>query len=72
MTSTTDSAPLPAAAPSAGFWKLWLPILLFAALWVDLVRQLSYQWNASEQYAYGWFVPFLSLGLFFKRWANRR
>ena len=71
MTSTTDSAPLPAAAPSAGFWKLWLPILLFAALWVDLVRQLSYQWNASEQYAYGWFVPFLSLGLFFKRWANR-
>lgn len=71
MTTATHPAPLPATASSGGLGKLWLPILLFAVLWVDLVRQLSYQWDASEQYAYGWFVPFLSLGLFFKRWATR-
>lgn len=50
---------------------MWLPIGLFCVLWIDLVRQLSYQWEASEQYAYGWFVPFLALALFWRRWLSR-
>jgi exosortase len=48
-----------------------LPIALFAVLWADLVRQLSYTWEANEQYAYGWFVPFFALALFWKRWWIR-
>ncbi len=40
-------------------------------LWADLVWQLSYTWEASEQYAYGWFVPFFALALFGKRWLTR-
>ncbi|MBK5291387.1 MAG: exosortase/archaeosortase family protein [Acidobacteriia bacterium] len=48
-----------------------LPLALFAILWVDLVRQLSYTWETNEQYGYGWFVPFLALGLFIRRWPNR-
>src|SRR5712672_2872362 len=49
----------------------WLPVILFAVLWVDLVRQLSFTWESSEQYAYGWFVPFLALALFWRRWGTR-
>ena len=52
-------------------WRLWLPLALFAILWADLVRQLSYTWGASEQYAFGWFVPIFALGLFLKRWVTR-
>ncbi len=52
-------------------WRLGLPIALFAVLWADLVRQLSYTWEANEQYAYGWFVPFFALVLFGKRWRTR-
>jgi exosortase len=48
-----------------------LPLALFGILWTDLVRQLSYTWEASEQYAYGWFVPFLALALFWRRWMTR-
>ncbi len=49
----------------------WLPLGLFAVLWIDMVRQLSPHWESSEQYAYGWFVPFLAAGLFVRRWFNR-
>jgi len=52
-------------------FKTWLPIAVFGLLWCDLVRELSKQWDAREQYAYGWFVPFLALGLFGRRWATR-
>jgi hypothetical protein len=48
-----------------------LPLLLLTILWVDLVRQLSYTWETNEQYAYGWFVPFLALGLLFRKWTSR-
>jgi exosortase/archaeosortase family protein len=44
---------------------------LFSVLWLDLIRQLSYQWSNNEQYAYGWFVPFLALGLFWRKWPTR-
>jgi exosortase len=55
---------------SSSLLKAWLPVALFAVLWLDLVRQLSFQWSASEQYAYGWFVPLLAAGLFFRRWVS--
>jgi exosortase len=54
-----------------GALKNWCAIALFAVVWLDLVRQLSFQWSASEQYAYGWFVPVLAAGLFFRRWVSR-
>ena len=40
-------------------------------IWLDLIRQLSYRWATSKQYTYGWFVPLLALGLFWKRWTTR-
>lgn len=51
--------------------KRHLPLGLFAVLWLDLIHLLSGNWEAREQYAYGWFVPILALGLFFRRWADR-
>jgi len=51
--------------------KTWLPIAVFGILWLDLIRQLSYTWETNEQYAYGWFVPLLALGLFLKKWPTR-
>ena len=56
---------------SASILRIWIPVALFAVLWIDLVRQLVPHWESSEQYAYGWFVPFLALGLFGKRWFTR-
>ncbi len=49
----------------------WLPIALFAVLWLDLIRLLGFTWNSKEQYAYGWFVPFFGLALLYRRWADR-
>jgi exosortase len=48
-----------------------LPLALFGVLWADLIRQLSYEWRTNEQYAYGWFVPFFALALFWRRWMTR-
>ncbi len=52
-------------------WSLWLSLAAFSVLWFDLIRQLSYVWETNEQYAYGWFVPLLALGLFLKKWPAR-
>ena len=43
-------------------------ILLF---WCGLFYQLKTEWAANEQYGYGWFVPFLAGGLFWRRWLDR-
>jgi len=51
--------------------NFWFPLLLFGVLWADLVRQLSYEWAAREQYAYGWFVPFFAVALLWRRWLDR-
>ena len=48
-----------------------MPLALFGVLWLDLIRQLSYQWSTNEQYSYGWFVPFFALGLLWRRHACR-
>lgn len=44
---------------------------MFATLWLDLIRQLSYMWEANEQYGFGWFVPVLAIGLLIKKWPIR-
>jgi exosortase len=48
-------------------FKVWLPIAAFGVLWADLIRELSSQWEAREQYAYGWFVPFFAIALLWRR-----
>ncbi len=42
-----------------------------ACLWFILCRHLSTEWSASEQYSYGWFVPFFAAYLFWLRWEDR-
>src|SRR5262245_26210406 len=49
----------------------WVAILIFLALWADLVRQLSYHWRTNPQYAFGWTVPMLSLFLLWEGWFTR-
>src|SRR5579872_3859855 len=51
--------------------RSWLPLALFSVIWLDLFRLLSTQWEAREQYAYGWFVPFFAVALFIRRWSDR-
>ena len=50
---------------------LALSILLLAALWFGLCRELSGEWSVNEQYNFGWFVPFFALYLFWLRWQDR-
>jgi len=45
--------------------------LLLAALWLIFWRHLSSEWRVNEQYNYGWFVPLLTLVLFWLRWEDR-
>lgn len=49
----------------------WLPVAAFGVLWADLIRELSSQWEAREQYAYGWFVPFFAVALLWRRRQDR-
>jgi exosortase len=53
------------------WWAVAVPLVLFSVLWLDLVRELCFQWSTREQYAFGWFVPLLALGLFWRRWTSR-
>src|SRR5437879_12326411 len=71
MISTVNHTPAAIELRPQTRMSIWLPIAFFSVLWIDLVRQLSFHWESSEQYAYGWFVPFLSLALFWKRWMTR-
>src|SRR5205823_11725499 len=48
-----------------------LSVLLLAALWFGLWRQLSGEWSVNEQYNFGWFVPFFAVYLFWLRWQDR-
>ena len=71
MPADSQTTPLPAIASlpvvAASLARQWWPVALFSILWLDLIRQLSYQWSNREQYAYGWFVPVLALGLLWRR-----
>jgi exosortase len=46
-------------------------IAAVGVLWFILVRHLSNEWSVSEQYNYGWFVPFFAAYLFWLRWQDR-
>ena len=46
-------------------------LILLAALWLVLWRQLSGEWSVNDQYSYGWFVPIFALFLFWLRWEDR-
>ena len=45
--------------------------LVPSLLWVWLFFHLQYTWSLSEQYNYGWAVPFLAAFLFYLRWQTR-
>src|SRR5207248_7627374 len=48
-----------------------LAVTVVGALWFILLRHLSNEWSVSEQYSYGWFVPFFAAYLFWLRWQDR-
>jgi exosortase len=62
-----------AAPPSREQFRLVfaLSVLLLAALWFGLCRELSGEWSVNEEYNFGWFVPFFALYLFWLRWQDR-
>ncbi|HWQ92261.1 MAG TPA: exosortase/archaeosortase family protein, partial [Clostridia bacterium] len=66
-----DSGPEQTPASSLNPFRKFLPFALFSILWLDLIRLLSGPWDAREQYAYGWFVPFFAAALFWRRWLDR-
>jgi exosortase len=53
------------------FPDLILVLLVVVLYWCQLFYQLQIEWSANEQYAYGWFVPLLAAGLFYRRWLDR-
>ncbi|MBV9126870.1 MAG: exosortase/archaeosortase family protein [Verrucomicrobia bacterium] len=75
-----DAAPSPrvcaekSARISYGRWLLtpaaWV-VYVLVELWGVLCWRLGAEWSLSEQYAYGWLVPFLALALFVLRWETR-
>jgi exosortase len=39
--------------------------------WLLLFDRLRVDWSVNPQYSYGWVVPLLSTGLFWRRWTSR-
>jgi exosortase len=48
-----------------------LPVCILFLLWGYVVYRLGTLWHSNENYAYGWFVPFLCVCLFWERWQRR-
>ncbi len=51
---------------------LWAPWLLLLIYWLQFWNRLRADWSTVTQYAFGWCVPFLAIGLFYARWESRR
>ena len=49
---------------------LWAPWLLLLLYWIHFWNRLRFDWNVPE-YAFGWCVPFLAIGLVYIRWESR-
>jgi exosortase len=49
----------------------WLATGVLIVFWVYATYRLGTLWYSSKEYAYGWFVPLLCLGLFWERWQHR-
>lgn len=45
-----------------------LLLITLSLLWLQLFWTLTATWRFGEYYAYGWFVPVLAAGLFWRRW----
>ena len=58
-----------AASPDGKRWLLGGGALLVA--WIALWDRLRIDWSVNDQYAYGWFVPPLALGLLALRWRDQ-
>jgi exosortase len=43
-----------------------------ALLWLILINELRVEWSTNPQYAYGWVVPLLCVGLLFRRIAAEK
>jgi exosortase len=50
-------------------WSLVLASTVAALYWCLLFAQLRVDWETNAQYNYGWCVPLLALGLFYRRWT---
>ena len=50
---------------------LCAPWLLLLVYWIQFWNRLRIEWSVVAQYAYGWFVPFLAIGLLYLRWQSR-
>jgi hypothetical protein len=77
----TDSAAVPPQGNKATGWgfkpaildrptiMIWVFLLLsIGYLWFRLMNNLRLEWATNPQYAYGWLVPFLCIGLLVRRW----
>jgi exosortase len=70
MAQTIDT-PMMAAAPGQGRWDRWLWLGAVAMVWWFLCDRLRVDWTVNAQYSYGWVVPLLGLGVFWRRWVWR-
>ena len=50
--------------------KRLLILLPLGYLWFCLINNLQVEWSTNPQYAYGWVVPLLCLGLLLRRWQS--
>jgi len=48
----------------------WLPVAVFALVWVELSSRLRFEWSINPQYSYGWAVPILAAYIFWQRWQS--
>jgi exosortase len=66
----TATAPLLSTAESNSRGLSWLPVAVFALVWVELISRLRFEWSINPQYGYGWTVPFLAAYLFWRRYQD--
>ncbi len=71
MRTTSPYGNLARPGDRSALWAASLAVVVFLVLWADMIRMLSWQWDARDRYAYGWFVPLLAAGLFWRRWKTR-
>jgi exosortase len=50
---------------------LWVPWLLLLLYWIQFWNRLRVDWSTEAEYTFGWFVPFLAIGLLYFRWESR-
>ncbi len=62
----------PAVGQRPRLAQWFLVILPFLFLWGVLINQLRVEWQVNPQYAHGWVVPFLCLGLLSLRWQKAK